>query len=542
MGALRLTNAFTMLPVIAAGHILISATAAVAQAPTTTAPGLTPNQIAANGPIPGDVTLYAKELACQQKLSTPGYYPTLNGAEISDGQRSGLFPCASFTGSPSGPNAVYAFRSLDDYPGVSYINNGLPGVIYLVGGEYPVPDDPRMVGPYIAKADAASGKEIWRTYLDNLNVTGRWIGNANLNILENGKIAFSWSNIVTLIDTGTGAILKTNTLPTGEADLKDVNFKHLTVAPDGTLILKDQTRPKGCTLQGTMAIIVCSMKGMPQQNSILVAVDPETLEVLDQLPLPEPAPAPHIVTEHGDKTAIYVGFLSSLRRYFWDSAAKKLSADESWQVSPMQSGQTTSTAPSVIGDWISVQLNGLFTNKAASSVVVIHRDDASRQSVIFPFGKTLKPDEVSFAPPKGTADLATGMIYSADMGMKKVAGIKLNQKTGALETVFVLDQITNTFQPVIGPEGQRVLLLTDIKLASPDQTIMQAVSTLKNYTERLTWRDALTGKLLAESDYFEPLTINSLTTPGFGGRVYFPTAVGKGFYVLQVMPKPASGK
>jgi hypothetical protein len=27
-------------------------------------------------------------------------------------------------------------------------------------------------------------------------------------------------------------------------------------------------------------------------------------------------------------------------------------------------------------------------------------------------------------------------------------------------------------------------------------------------------------------------------TPGFGGRVYFPT--GKGFIVLQVLPKPSS--
>ena len=50
-------------------------------------------------------------------------------------------------------------------------------------------------------------------------------------------------------------------------------------------------------------------------------------------------------------------------------------------------------------------------------------------------------------------------------------------------------------------------------------------------------RAAATGRLLAESDFFEPLTINSLTTPGFGGRVHFPSAVGKGFYVLQVMPK-----
>jgi hypothetical protein len=61
-----------------------------------------------------------------------------------------------------------------------------------------------------------------------------------------------------------------------------------------------------------------------------------------------------------------------------------------------------------------------------------------------------------------------------------------------------------------------------------------------NYKEQLTWRDAATGKIIAESDFLEPLTINSLTTPGFGGRIYFPTAVGKGFYVLQVLPKPAA--
>ena len=42
------------------------------------------NLEAANGPIPGDVTLYADELACQQKIPTPGYFSSLNGAEISD--------------------------------------------------------------------------------------------------------------------------------------------------------------------------------------------------------------------------------------------------------------------------------------------------------------------------------------------------------------------------------------------------------------------------------------------------------------------------
>jgi hypothetical protein len=494
------------------------------------------NELAANGPFPGEVGLYAKELACARKLPTPGYYSSLNAAEIADSQRSGLFPCATFTGSWDSPNQVFAWRSADDYQGISYINNRKPGELYIVGGEYPTPDDPLPAGPYIAKADATTGREIWRTYVDNQNVSGRWIGTSNLNILENGKIPQAWSNQIVLIDSDTGEILKHNTLPTGDVPAGNVNFKHVTVAPDGTLILKNQSRPLGCTLPGTMGIIKCAAQGMPMPNSHLVAVHPDTLEVLHHIELPEPAASPHIVTMFEGKIAIYFGMTKSVRRYFWDPRKKTLSPDESWVVFPIQEGQTATAAPSVIGDWISVQINGLFTNKVASSVVVINQKDATKQQVIFPFGE-LKPGEWSFAPPKGLTDPENGMIYSADMGMKKVAGIKLDQETGKLEVAFVVDAITNTFQPLIGPKDRRVLLLTNIRLASESQSIQEAVFTLNRYTEQVTWRDAATGRILAESDFFEPLTINSLTPPGFGGRVYFPTAVGKGFYVLQVMPK-----
>ena len=34
---------------------------------------------------------------------------------------------------------------------------------------------------------------------------------------------------------------------------------------------------------------------MKQPNSVLVAVNPDTLEVLDMLQLPEPASSPHVV-------------------------------------------------------------------------------------------------------------------------------------------------------------------------------------------------------------------------------------------------------
>ena len=214
--------------------------------------GLTPNQVAANGPLPGEVSLYAKELACQQKIPTPGYYSSLNGAEISDSERSGVFPCATFLGSMDGPN-----RST---PGAAATTTRASRTSTTASRRalhrrrrVPDPGRPVPAGPYIAKADATTGRQIWRTYLDNANASGWLIGNTNLNILDNGNLALAWSNQIVLIDGNTGLILKHNTLPGGEAPTYTVNFKHLTIAPDRTLILKDQTRPVGCTVQGTMA-------------------------------------------------------------------------------------------------------------------------------------------------------------------------------------------------------------------------------------------------------------------------------------------------
>jgi hypothetical protein len=496
---------------------------------------LTPNEVGAHGPLPGEVSLYAKELACQQKIPTPGYYSSLNGAEISDAQRRGIFPCATFTGSFDRPNQVYAWKSEDSYQGASYINNRKPGDVYIVGGEFPTLDDPVPAGPFVAKAEATTGKQIWRTNLDNPNASGKGIGNANLNILDNGNIAFSWTNQIVLIDGNTGDILKHNFLPAGDAPIVDVNYKHITIAPDRTLILKDQTRPIGCTGQGTMAMLPCLEKGMKWPNSHLVAVHPDTLDVLHDIPLPEPAVSPHAITTFEGKIYIYIGMRESARRYLWDPRAKKLSADETWVVHPMQKGQSAATAPSIIGDWVGFQLNGAGSETVASSIVIASQKDAKNVKIIFPFGE-LKKGEWSFAPPKAGADPENSMIYSADMGMRKVAGLKIDQATGELKVAFVVDNTTTTFQPLIGPKDKRVLLLTTMKLNVEKEPIKLALFT-ENYKEQLTWRDAATGKILAESDFFEPLSINGLTPPGFGGRIYFPTAVGKGFYVLPVRPK-----
>jgi hypothetical protein len=498
--------------------------------------GLTSNEVAANGPLPGEVSLYAKELACQEKIPTPGYYSSLNGAELASGERSGVYPCATFTGSFDGPNQVYAWRSQDDFHGTSFINNRAPGELYLTGGDLPPISGPVPPGPYVAKADATTGREIWRTYLDNANASGHWIAVLNLNILPNSNIVVAWANRVVLLNGDTGVTLAANTLPTGEAPVANTSFKHVTIAPDGTIILKDQTRPIGETGQGSFAMIRGVQQSLKQPNSIIVAVDPNTLQVLDSVEMPEPSSVPHSITMFEGKIAIYPVAHVHAFRYFWDPMTKKLSQDKSWVVSYLRPGQSDGTAPSIMGDWIVIQNNGAGSKVAASSVVAINQKDPTKTTTVLPFGP-LKSGEWSFAPPKNGSDAENNMIYSQDMGIGKVAGIKLDPVTGEMKNVFVVDDKTTCLVALIGPKDKRVMLTSNMRHNLPFEPDMLALGT-GAYKEQVRWRDAATGRLIAESDLFEPMAVNSLVTPGFGGRVYFPTV--KGFIVLQVMPQPAA--
>ncbi len=505
----------------------------VSMAPLAAAEDLTANETAANGPLPGDVGLYAKELACAAALPTPGYYSSINGAEIADAQRSGVFPCATFTGSFDGPNRVFAWRSEGTYQGTSFLNNRKPGELFILGGDFPPLKGPVPPGPFVAKVDATTGAQLWRTYLDNANLSGQFIATLNLNILANGKVVVSWTNKIALLDGDTGLILNVNTLPTGPAPTADASFKHVLVAPDGTLILKNQSRPTGSKDQGTMAMITGIQQGLKQANSMLVAVDPNTLTVLDSVELHEPASTPHALTMFEGRIAIYISCTAYAYRYFWDPKAKKLSQDMSWVPAVSQEGQTAADAPTLMGDWIAIQTNGAGSKTKASSIVVVDQHDAKKMKTIFPFGQ-LKEGEFSFAPPKAGGDPENNLIYSSDMGIGKLAGIKLDPKTGDMKVVWSSDSTSSSFMTLIGPKDKRVLLFSVMTPGATEAPIMQTVLGGK-YKEKVTWWDAVTGRLIAESDFFEPLTQGSLLTPGFGGRVYFPT--GKGFITMQVMPR-----
>jgi len=264
--------------------------------------------------MPGDLGVVADEWARCQELDTPGYFKSLNGAEVADAQRSQCYPAASFLGSMDGRNQVFAWRSQDPYQGVLFMNNRRPGELYLTGGNNPPPRGPVPPGPFVARVDATTGKEIWRTILENGNVSGAWVGAANLNILPDGNIPIAFGNTLVKLDGDTGRILQHIALPTGEAPPGGSNHKHLTIAPDGTLIIKNQTRATPCDIQGTLAAFQCpgGIEASPPSN--ICAVDPDTFEIYDDIDVPENAVSPFAITTFEGKIAIYVTTIAKAYR------------------------------------------------------------------------------------------------------------------------------------------------------------------------------------------------------------------------------------
>lgn len=514
------------------GTVMATSTA-MAQDPavSTDAPAPAGGISAANGPSPGSLASIEKEWACAQERETPGYFRSLNGAEVSDATRSQAYPCATFLGSMDGPNTVYAWRSADSYQGVLFMNNRRPGELYLTGGNNPPAQGIVPPGPFVAKVDATTGKQVWRTYLQNGNVSGEWVGAANLNILPDGDIPISFGNHLVKLDGDTGLILNHVPLP-ADAPPEGSNFKHMTIAPDGTIILKNQTRATPCDIQGTLAAFQCPGGAAASPGSTIHAVNPDTLEIYDSVSVPSNAVSPHSVTVHDGTIYIYATSITNFYRFIWDPEAKQLSQDMDWVVENyLEDGQTAGDAAGILGDWVVVQVNGLPSQKAASAIVAIHQDDPTRLTRIYPFGTDL-PTGISWAPPKAAIDVENSMVFSNDQNMMKIGGLSFDQDTGEFEVVWTIDGASTALQTLIGPADQRVLGTTRAETGVTQQQLMQTSN--PPYKQQAIWLNAKTGDVLAESDYFEPANFNTLLSPGYGGRFYYMW--DQGFIVLQPMP------
>jgi hypothetical protein len=490
---------------------------------TTSVPA---DETRANEPVVGNTTLIAGEQSCAQAEGNAPWYPTIAAFEVHDSDRTHLYDCAHFLGTTSSDsNTVYAYSSAQVYQTPYNIVDEGPNELFVYGGGYG--DNPAASGSFVARVEPSTFNQIWRTVLINTNTTGEWNYPGVLNVLADGSLVVIYGYHIAKIDPQTGVVIKEATLPTGTSAPANTAYNGYDALPDGTIIAKTVNRQPGCTEQGFSAFLKCPDPSSAPP-SVMVAINPSTLQVLAQVSLPEMIGGRLTSTVYQGRNEIYLPGATKLYRYSYSNGS--FAPDPSWGPVPyLKSGQTAASAVAVIGNYVVGMTNGGAPTSTPMSVFAVSQADATQVSNMQPFANSGAKN--SFIPSMVSVDAANDRVYVMDAGAQKLAGVNLIN--GKLSVAWTQDQTTLSFTTLIGPANDRVLIGTNI----PN---IKAFKQLQSYTtEQVIWRNAATGAVLATSSQFPKMNTGILVTPGYAGLQYFLTADGH-IIGLQVVPNPPS--
>lgn len=297
--------------------------------------------------------------------------------------------------------------------------------------------------------------------------------------------------------------------PFGSA-ASDTVYNGFSVAANGLIVAKPFGRPAGCVENGTAALLDCVNEDNPQPPSLVVTLDPGTLEVLSAVELPEVATGRPAIARFEGQDYVYLNGADNVYRI--RLAGNDLTFDETWQFGGfLTEGQTGSSSVVVMGDWVAFQTNGT-PSPAPMTVHVVSQADASVATSHDPFAPSMAP---SFTPSSLTADPATMAIYSQDGGRGQIARLEFDESNVQLVENWVVDQRTINHLTLIGPPEARVLVSTD----APE--LVTGLATGGIYDEQVVWRSADTGEELVRSDVLPAMFIGGPVTPGFDGTHFY---------------------
>jgi hypothetical protein len=310
------------------------------------------------------------------------WFPSLMAFEHYDSGRTKLFEHAHFTGSFAHDNAVDVRISLDEYPtpyNVVYLSGAS---LFIYGGAF---GDRGGTGSFVARVDPQTLQTVWFNQLINTVETDEWNYPGVLSTLKDGLAVFDYGYQLAKPDPRDGRVLGQIELPTLAAP-RDTSYNGLSGLPAGTLVAKSAYRQEGCEEQGFLAFLNCpGPTDVP--NSVVVAIDPRTLEIIDQVEAPEFIGGRITATEFENQSYVYLTGQTTVYRYIYQD--RHLTLDTSWNpgtvVLPGQSGPT---AVAVMNDWVVFETNAVPAD-TPMSVVAINQADASRQFSLQPLRSAL---------------------------------------------------------------------------------------------------------------------------------------------------------
>ncbi|MFR9803000.1 hypothetical protein ACL02T_11930 [Pseudonocardia sp. RS010] len=525
--AVVLVLALTLIPMLSGTNAAVI--------PTLEGVAVASTSASTNGPLSGAQSAFVNEVGCMSKLSADpannmvNYWPSIGAAEHVDNIKTGSYPCGTWTGDFNGSNQVYQYKSDTTYSQILFITFKGPNDAYLMGGSA----GPPSPGQYVSKFDPSTGREIWRTTLTNVNLSGQWMAAGSMAIYKDGSILAAAGPNLWRLDSDTGRILASGTVPIDPSvqPATGANLDGLTLAPDerGTILMKTQTRPNGCPTQGNQAMSACQQQYGPQPNTTVVAVDPVTLTTLATLTLDQSVTARPITTAYDGTIYMYMNAAKTLLRVVWDPASSTLRTDPSWQPAVIQDGQTGGTAPGVLGKWIVWNTNANPSQTAPQCAGTVSQADPTDIHRVCPWGNTMPAGATtSETPALPGVDPVTSQVYFQDWFLGGVHAYRVDQNTGDLTDVWSRDDwITSDYFTMVGPADQRVLVSQNLE---PNFKKGLAGST---YRESVLWVNSANGATVAESAHNSATAWGSLINLGYGGRWYSMGLNGT-IYIYQV--------
>lgn len=469
-------------------------------------------------PAPPAVSTVASQV--QPGPTDSGVYRTVAGTEHADEGRSRLFSDAVFGGSsdPDVRNQVVSRTAPGRYPGPYNLLTRGRDELFVYYGSYGGVDG--AAGPAVARLDADTLEEVWRTEVQTLP-EGSWNYPGVLGVHGNGDLYLVAANAITRLDPDTGDVLDRADLPTDGAT--DSTYNGYATTSDGTIVTKAIYREQGCEEIGGAALIQCPDL---ERAPVLVALDPDTLDVLDEVRLPEPAFSrlPAGVLDGVDH--VYVTGTETLSRYAW--ADGRLTVDETWgPVDVLTEGQAGLMAPEITEDWLFFQTNG-GQSTAPMTVWAVAVDDSSRRFSVDPFAASTGDSSLQISAM--VVDPENGRLFPSDLLVGRLAGVDFDPESG-FSPAWEQEQTTFAYGAAVGPADARVLTMTHLT------GFMSRINPLQARSEQVVFRDAATGRELARTDDLPRMSGGATLAPGFAGQFYYPAEDGT-IYELSVTPSP----
>jgi hypothetical protein len=351
---------------------------------------------------------------------------------------------------------------------------------------------------------------VWFNQLINTVETDEWNYPGVVSVLQDGFVYVIYGYRLAKLDPRDGRVVNQIELPTLAAP-RDTTYNGLTGLPDGTLVAKTVYRQAGCKEQGFAAFQNCKdPSDVPP--SMVVAINPRTLEIIDQVIAPQQSGGRITATEFNNQFYVYLAGRTTVFRYIYQD--RRLILDTSWNPGDViLPGQTGLSAVAVMNDWIAVGTNPL-PSATPQSVVAINQTDALRKFSIQPFADL--PARLSMSPSAVSIDPLRNRIFVLDGLAGQIAALVL--RDDGLHTVWRAPQRTFEFLALIGPAQRRVLVGTD----APSGQQIGA-----NTQNSVVWRNAETGQEIARSPLLPAVSGGTMVEPGYGGRMYFLAQNGK---------------